>query len=146
MPVFRWGNAWGTLQEFEREMDRLLQHMNITMRTGRSTRSFPAVNFYELDEKFLITAEIPGVLPEDLDLSISTGVLTIKGKRQYDDSIPQEQFRRQERLQGEWERSLSLPERVDEEGLAAELKEGVLIVTLPKAPQHEPRKIPVVMS
>ncbi|MBV12287.1 Hsp20/alpha crystallin family protein [Rubinisphaera sp.] len=146
MPVFRWGNAWGSMQEFEREMDRLLQSMNITMRSARSARSFPAVNFYEHEDKFLMTAEIPGVQPEDLELSISSGVLNIKGKRQLEPAIPQDQFRRQERMQGSWERSLSLPERVNEEGLEAELKDGVLTITLPRAPQVAPRQIPVITS
>jgi len=147
MPVFRWGNAWGTLHEFEREMDRLLQNMSLNMRRARANRSFPAVNFYELgDDSFLITAEIPGVLPQDLDLSISGGVLTIKGERKLESTIPDDHFRRQERMHGSWERSLTLPERVDEDGLRAELKEGILKITLPRAKQTKPRQIPVVTS
>ncbi|MCA8988765.1 MAG: Hsp20/alpha crystallin family protein [Planctomycetaceae bacterium] len=146
MAVFRWGNSWGSLQQFEREMDRLLQTMNVTMRSGRSARSFPAVNIYELDDQYLITAEIPGVLPEDLEISVTSGVLTIKGGRSTDGEIPQDQFRRQERIQGTWERSISLPDRVDEDRLAAELKEGLLKIILPRSPKTAPRHIPVISS
>ncbi len=146
MPVFRWGNAWGSLEEFEREMDRLLQSMQMSNRNARSLRAFPAVNLYELDDELVITAEIPGVQPEDLDLSIASGVLTIRGKRSVDSSIPQDQFRRQERMHGKWERVLNLPERVNEDELTAELKEGVLKITLPRAPQTQARQIPVITS
>lgn len=146
MPVFRWGNAWGALQEFEQEMDRLLQGMSFSVRGARSGRAFPAVNLYELDDQYLITAEIPGVSPESLDLSIASGVLTLRGQLDSDPTVPEEQYRRRERLHGAWERSLALPDRVDEEGLSAELKEGVLRIHLPKAKQSKPRQIPVVSS
>lgn len=146
MPVFRWGDAWGTLREFEQEMDRLLQNMNFSVRSARAGRAYPAVNLYELDTQYLITAEIPGVSPESLDLSIASGVLTIRGLREPDATVPEEQYRRRERLHGQWERALALPERVDEEGLSAELKEGILKIRIPKAKQSIPRQIPVVTS
>jgi len=146
MPVFRWGQAWGTLQEFEQEMDRLLQSVHVSIRSARAGRSYPAVNLYELDQEFLLTAEIPGVAAEDLDLSIASGVLTLKGKRSLEPSISEDQYRRRERIHGAWERSLALPERVDEDGLTAELKEGLLKIHLPKARQAPSRQIPVVTS
>lgn len=146
MPVFRWGEAWGTLQEFEREMDRLLQSVNFSMRGARAGRVYPAVNLYELDDEYLITAEIPGVSAEDLDLSIASGVLTMRGKRSTEPTIPEEQYRRRERIHGEWERALALPDRVDEDGLTAELKEGLLKVHLPKLKQSASRQIPVITS
>ena len=146
MPVFRWGNAWGTLQEFEQEMDRLLQSMNVSVRGAQVGRAYPAVNLYELAAEYLITADLPGVSPETLDLSIASGVLTIRGSREPDASIAEEQYRRRERLHGQWERALALPERVDEEGLSAELKEGILKIRIPKAKQTTSRQIPVVSS
>lgn len=147
MPVFRWGKAWGSLQEFEREMDRLLQTMNFSLRGGsRAGRVYPAVNLYELDHEFLLTAEIPGVSGDDLDLSIASGVLTLRGRRSLEPTIPEEQYRRRERIYGNWERSLALPERVDEDGLTAELKEGLLKIHLPKVKQAPSRQIPVVTS
>lgn len=146
MPVFRWGDAWGTLKDFEQEMDRLLQSIHFSVRGTRAGRPFPAVNLYELEDEYLITAEIPGVNGEDLDLSIAGGVLTLRGKRGSDPEIPEEQYRRRERIHGTWERALALPERVDDEGLTAELKEGLLKIHLPKIKQATSRQIPVITS
>jgi HSP20 family protein len=146
MPVFRWGDAWGTLKDFEQEMDRLLQSIQFSVRGTRAGRPFPAVNLYELEEEYLITAEIPGVNGEDLDLSIAGGVLTLRGKRGSDPEISEEQYRRRERIHGTWERALALPERVDDEGLTAELKEGLLKIHLPKIKQSTSRQIPVITS
>ena len=61
-------------------------------------------------------------------------------------TIPEEQYRRRERIHGEWERALALPDRVDEDGLTAELKEGLLKVHLPKLKQSASRQIPVITS
>jgi len=144
MPVFHWGNTWGTLREFEQEMDRLLQSVNFSVHGARSGHAYPAVNFYELESEYLITAEIPGVAPETLDLSIAAGVLTIRGVREPDAGVSEEQYRRRERINGQWERALALPERVGEEGLSAELKEGILKIRIPKAKQSTARRIPVV--
>ena len=146
MPVFRWGQAWGTLQDFEQGMDRLLQSVNVSLRSARAGRAYPAVNLYELEHEYLLTAEIPGVAAEDLDLSIAAGVLTLKGKRSLEPNISEDQYRRRERIHGSWERALALPERVDEEGLTAELKEGLLKIHLPKVKQAPSRQIPVVSS
>jgi HSP20 family protein len=142
MPVFRWGNAWDAFRDLEREVDRLMGSMNFTLQGVRLGRSFPAVNFYEYEDHFLLTAELPGVKKEDLDLSISDGVLTLKGNRLADE-IPDTNYRRAERFRGHWQRSLSLPDRVQEAGLRAELTNGILKITLPKAPEVTPRQIPI---
>jgi HSP20 family protein len=143
MPVFRWGNAWEAFQDLEREVDRLLHGVNLQIHGVRTGRPFPAINLYELADEFLLTAEIPGTRREDLDLTITAGVLTIKGKRTQPE-VSEERFRRQERFRGAWQRSMTLPERVQDEKLSAELTNGVLRIHLPKAPEVQPRQIKVV--
>ncbi|MFO1094763.1 MAG: hypothetical protein U0992_15870 [Planctomycetaceae bacterium] len=64
MPVFRWGNAFDAIRDLEREMDRWLRSVNFTMEGVRAGRAYPAVNIYELDEEFLLTAELPGAKAE----------------------------------------------------------------------------------
>ena len=71
MPVFRWGHPWIEFQDLEREVDRLLQSVNITFNTLRFGRQYPPLNLYEVDDKYLITAELPGVKPDDLELTIA---------------------------------------------------------------------------
>lgn len=143
MPVFRWGQSWNQFQSLEQEMDRLLQGVSLTLQHFRQGRRFPHVNLFELEDKFVLTAELPGTSAEDLDLTVANGVLAIKGKRETDGVSP-ERYRRQERFQGAWQRSLNLPERILEGQMTAELKDGVLKVHLPKAPESAPRQIEVL--
>lgn len=143
MPVFRWGHNWETFQDLEREVDRLLHSVNLTFQGLRFGRQYPLVNLYELEDEYLLTSELPGTKVDDIDLTIASGVLTIKGKRTDLEHIPDDKFRRQERPRGSWQRSLKLPDRINEEGLLAEFNEGVLKIHLPKAEEIKTRQIPV---
>ena len=146
MPVFRWGHAWQAIDDLEREVDRLLQGVGLALHGIRIGRNYPAVNLFEFEEEFLITAELPGTRPEDLELTLSSGVLSMKGERKIPDGVADERYRRRERFRGTWQRSLSVPERIEEEKLAAEFKNGILMVHLPKAAEVQPRRITVVES
>ena len=143
MPVFRWGHSWDAFRDLEREVDRLLQSVNLTFQGFRFGRQFPSLNLFELEEEYLLTAELPGIRVEDLDLTIAGGVLTLKGKSHDTSAIPEERYRRQERVRGVWQRAITLPERVQEEKLSAELNLGILKIHLPKAEAVIPRQIQV---
>lgn len=143
MAVFRWGHTWDPFHDLEREVDRLLQSVDLTFHGIRFGRQYPAVNLYDLPGEFLLTAEVPGTRSEDLELTIAAGVLTIKGKRNPPEGVPDEKFRRQERFRGAWQRSLTLPERVQDEKLSAEFNNGVLRIHLPKAASEKARQIPI---
>jgi HSP20 family protein len=145
MAVFRWGQPWVPFQELEREVDRLLASVSLSLQQGmRFGRQFPAVNLYEVDEELLLTAELPGVRKEDLEITVADGVLTLKGKRTGPQDVPDDRYRRQERLRGSWQRSLQLPERVLEEQISSEFTNGILKIRLPRAPVSQPRQIRVV--
>lgn len=147
MPVFRWGQPWVPFHELEREVDRLLATVSLSLQQGmRFGRQFPAANLYEVDAELLLTAELPGVKPEDLEITVADGVLTLKGKRTGPQDVPDDRYRRQERLRGTWRRSLQLPERVLEDQMSAEFVNGVLKIRLPRAPVSQPRQIRVVDS
>lgn len=143
MPVFRWGQAWDPFHDLEREVDRLLASVSISFSGLRFGREYPPVNVYEVTDGLLLMAELPGTRPEDLEVFVTDGVLTIKGKRTGPDGVPDDRYRRQERLRGVWQRSLTLPERTQEDRMTAEFANGVLKVRLPKAPATTPRQIPV---
>jgi HSP20 family protein len=130
MPVFRWGHSWDAFHDFEREVDRLLSSVNFAFQGIRLGRQYPSVNLYELPDEYLLTAELPGSKAEDIDLEMGSGLLKIKGRRS--------------EHSGEWERTLSIPDRVREEGLTAEFVDGILKVHLPKGEQSQPRRIRVV--
>jgi len=143
MPVFRWGHSWDAFHDFEREVDRLLSSVNFAFQGIRLGRQYPSVNLYELPDEYLLTAELPGSKAEDIQLEMGSGLLKIKGRRSEPNGVPEERYRRQERFRGEWERTLSIPERVREEGMTAEFVDGILKVHLPKGEQSQPRRIRV---
>lgn len=123
-------------------MDRLLRDVNVAFQGGIGRR-YPLINLYECADRFLLTAEVPGTELEDLEVTVADGVLNLKGERKsavtHSDS-----FRRQERFQGVWQRSIRIPERVEADKMTAALVDGVLAITLPKATQTQLRHIPVV--
>ncbi|WP_278470523.1 Hsp20/alpha crystallin family protein [Gimesia maris] len=147
MPIFRWDQSWSPLRDLEREVDRLIQGVEFTVQGIRMPRQYPAVNIFELEYEFLITAELPGMQVQDLELTIANGVLTLKGHRDSpvvdNRDIPEERFRRRERTFGEWQRSISIPDRISDEQLSAEFNDGVLKIHLPKLEEELPRQIPV---
>ncbi len=144
MPVFRFRQTWGNLEDLELQVERLLVGMKFPIPIMRWERQFPPLNLYDLEGEFLLIAEIPGGTPETIELTVTQGVLTIKSAAQpFPEGAP-EQFRRQERFHGAWERSLNIPDRVQEEQVAAEFHDGLLRVHLPKIPTTRPRQIPVV--
>ncbi|MEQ9409200.1 MAG: Hsp20/alpha crystallin family protein [Fuerstiella sp.] len=142
MAVFRWGQSWDPFQDLEREVDRLLEGMNITLQ-ARSNRRFPLINLFDHGDRFVLTAEIPGVDVADLEVTVANGVLTIKGVRKPPKEAREDSFRRQERFQGSWQRNLQLPERIDDEGMKADYTAGILRVILPKTTDSIVRSIPV---
>jgi HSP20 family protein len=142
MPTFHWGNAFEAFRDLEREVDRLLHSVGRTFDGVRFGRPYPPINIYDLDHEYLLTAELSGTKTEDFELSVAGGTLTIRGRRTAE-GIPEERYRRSERPRTEWERTLTLPERVQDEEMYAELRHGVLKVHLPKAPSAQPRQIPV---
>lgn len=143
MPVFRWGHAWDPFRDLEREVDRLLQGVNLSLHGVRFGRRYPQINLLEQDSAYILTAEIPGADLKQLEVTTASGFLTIKGNRQPPEEAREDAFRRQERFHGPWQRTIQLPERVDENGMKAEYSTGVLRVILPKAPTVTPRQIPV---
>ncbi|MFK7820764.1 MAG: Hsp20/alpha crystallin family protein, partial [Planctomycetaceae bacterium] len=94
-------------------------------------------------DRFVLTAEIPGTELQDLEVTVADGVLNIKGERK-SSAIDPEAFRRQERFQGNWQRSIPLPERIVTDEMSASLNDGILAITFPKAKQSQLRHIPVV--
>lgn len=146
MPVFQWRQSWDHFRDLEREMDRLLETIKLPFHSLRLQRQFPAVNFYELDEEFLLVVELPGIVAQDVELTVAGGMLNLSGTRTGPEDVSDDVYRRRERPHGAWQRSLSIPERVREADVTAEFSNGILKVHLPKADDLKPRQIPVSTS
>jgi HSP20 family protein len=133
---------WDPFREFQREVGRLFENFE-PLHALRFPRAFPAVNLYDVKDRFLLTAELPGTNPAELDLSITGDVLTLRGERKRPEGVPEDSYRRQERPFGKWTRTVPLPERVDNTKVSAQFAHGILTVTLPKAEEARPRQIAV---
>jgi len=103
----------------------------------------PAVDIFEDKDGVKIVAEIPGVAPEDVKLSLENNMLTIRGEKRQVAEEKSERVHRYERTYGTFERTFALPGTVDVDHIAADYDNGVLTVTLPKAERARPREIQV---
>jgi HSP20 family protein len=101
----------------------------------------PPVDLYETADHYVLTAELPGLDREDIDIQFHDGMLVIQGQREA--PVPCEQYHRVERGHGAFARRFALPAAVDAARITAEFKDGVLTVTAPKAPHVVPRRIEV---
>jgi HSP20 family protein len=93
-----------------------------------------------------ILAELPGVKPEDVKLSLENNLLTIRGEKKQQAEERTERVHRYERSYGVFERSFALPSTVDPDKISASFQNGILTVTVPKAERARPREIPVSVS
>lgn len=105
-------------------------------------RSFPAVNLFESDEKLIMKCELPGISKENLHLCVENDVLNLKGGINQDQKNDVK-FHRQERIVGNFERSIKLPYKVDSEKVSAKLENGILSVTLEREESSKPRSIQI---
>jgi HSP20 family protein len=102
----------------------------------------PALEVKELGDAYVIKADLPGVDDKDLDISLDDGVLTLSGKRDEEAHDDADSYCACERWYGRFERAVSLPDAAAD-GVVAQLKNGVLTVTVPKRAEVQPKRIPV---
>lgn len=114
-----------------------------TTRTSLSADWNPAVDIAETDSSFVLRADIPGVNPAEIELSMEDGVLTLSGERLFEKTESDEGLRRAERRSGKFSRRFSLPDTADAEGITASSEYGVLEIRIPKQAKAEPRRINV---
>lgn len=103
----------------------------------------PAVDLAENDNAIVLEADLPGVKPEDFDLSIENFVLTLRGERRFEKKSEADNYHRVERSYGRFVRSFTLPSTINVEGVKAEFRDGVLRVTMPKREEVRARQIKI---
>ena len=101
------------------------------------------MDIIEEKDRFVLRADVPGVDPADIDLSMDAGVLTVSGERKSEVKTENEGFRRVERVTGRFYRRFNLPETADADGISARSSNGILEVTIPKLPEVQARRITV---
>lgn len=137
----------GSLFDLHRRMNRLFDNL---FEQGESEggslpsamTASPALDVHQDDKQIEITAELPGVKEEDIDLSIEDGVLTLSGEKKSERKDEERGY--SERSYGRFERRLTLPSNIDEEHCSADFRDGVLRITIPKAEEKQRgRRIPL---
>lgn len=103
----------------------------------------PLVDIKEEPERFVIYADLPGIDPQDVEVLMDKGILTIKGERKSESNEQTERYSRIERRYGSFHRRFALPDSADPDGIAASGRNGVLAITIPKRPETKPRRIQV---
>ena len=135
-PISRWSPAL-EMQRLQEDLDSLFAS------PGGSVYTYPAVNVWSSGDDAFVTAELPGMELENIDISVQGESLTLRGGRPRPALKNGEAYQRRERLCGNFSRTLQLPFRVDPAKVEAHFNKGVLTVTLPRAEADKPRKIAV---
>ncbi|MEJ2609207.1 MAG: Hsp20/alpha crystallin family protein [Candidatus Thiodiazotropha sp.] len=139
-------DPWHSVDDWRHELDRmfhpLLQHGDDTSHVVGGDWA-PAVDIKEEEEGYLIRADIPGVKPEDIEITMENGVLSIRGERKFEETEERENFKRVERSHGIFYRRFSLPDNTDAEAIHATGQDGVIEITIPKTKGALPKRIEV---
>lgn len=103
----------------------------------------PRVDVKEEKDRFVLYADLPGIDPDDIDVSMDKGILTVKGERSSESTQETDRFSRVERSYGSFHRRFALPDSADPDGIQAHGRNGVLEIVIPKRPESSPRRIQV---
>jgi HSP20 family protein len=147
MALVRWEPV-RELHSMQQEMNRLFNTFfdapNGT--TSNPRRWVPAMDLVELEDHFVLRADLPGLEEGDVKLEIADDVLTLSGERKFEHQDREEGFFRLERGAGSFTRSLTLPDGVDAEKIEASFDKGVLEVRIPKPEQRKPRRVEIAVG
>ncbi len=143
MAITRWNPQWDPFQEIEEMMGRLPS----TIGAGSMQKGFvPAVDIYEDKNNVIVETPLAGVAPEDVEVSVDGGVLTIQGVSRKEHEVEEKNYYRKEVRSGSFFRQVVLPTPVNEDKVAAEFADGVLKITCPKAVPSKAKKIAVAVK
>jgi HSP20 family protein len=149
MNIVRW-DPFRELEDMSTRLGRYFHQPGLARRVEDDGVFFadwaPAVDVQETDKEYIVKADLPEVRKEDVKVAIEDGVLTLEGERKQEKEEKNKKFHRVERVYGKFVRRLALPMEVDAQKVAAEFKDGVLNVRMPKAENAKPRAIDVKVA
>lgn len=146
--------TWNPFRDMEALQDRLLRVMNVSSlrndaagkQSLTTTEWTPSVDISEDANGYHIKAELPEVKKENVHVTVENGVLSIRGERRFENEETGRTFHRVERCYGSFLRSFSVPDDADASGVAADYKDGVLTILLPKSEEKKPKRIEVTVN
>jgi len=138
-------NPFRELRTMQDQMNRMLD-MAWNREFGEEMKEGvwqPPVDIYEDEQSVVIKAEVPDVDQKDIEVRIENNTLTLKGERKHSSEIKKENYYRVERYFGQFQRSFSLPQSIDQDKVEATCEKGILTITLPKREEDKPKQISV---
>ncbi len=144
MSIRRW-EPFREMLTLRDAMDRLFEEAFLRPREEwfPLMREGPALDMYETDDAIKVEVSLPGVKPDEVDITVTGNTLTIKGERRAKEEIREENYYRREMRYGAFSRSVTLPASADTGKAEAEFEAGVLTVTFPKVAEAKPKQIEV---
>lgn len=136
MTVVRY-EPWALLNRLHREFDQTFDTVT------RDATWSPAVDIHEETDRFVVSADLPGVKPADIEITADKGVLSLRGARNVEQRKDDGNYSRVERVSGKFVRTFTLPDNVQSDAIKASFKDGVLELSIPKIAKQEPRRIEV---
>lgn len=135
---------WSYLDLLHRDLDRLVGARGASRDSEDPVADWvPAVDIIEEKTRFILRADVPGVNPDDIDVSMDNGVLSVSGERHAVARDDEAGVQRIERASGRFYRRFTLPDTADADGITARCQNGILEVAIPKAPEVQARRITV---
>jgi len=140
--ITSWGRVptFNTLQE---QMNKLFENSFQNQGENAITGWAPSVDIYETENELVLKADLPGVNEKDIDVRVENNTLTVRGERQFEKTVKEDNYLRVERNYGAFSRTFGLPNTVNMEAVSAEYKNGVLTVQLPKRAESKPKQVKV---
>ncbi len=139
-------DPWTRLNQLQKELERVFDPRVLRDEDSSNVATcdwVPAVDIKEENDRFVIHADIPGVDPKDIDITMENGVLTLRGQRYTETKEEREGYKRIERARGTFYRRFGLPDSADPNGISARGLHGVLEIVIPKQQRSQSRKITV---
>lgn len=128
------------------EMDRLRRDMNgLFNNYGRAgnTTTYPLLNAYDDKDNIVVTAELPGLTKDQVNITFSDGILSLSGKQEIPVKLKEMAVVRKERSEGDFEKTVRIPTKINQDAISASFCNGILTITLPKAEEAKPKTISI---
>ena len=142
MALLRW-DPWGELAALQRDVNELFSRSPGSGAIARTGAFVPPIDAFRTDEGLVVRMELPGMKPEDVDIAVQDGVLTVSGERFGEVDVKEDAWLRRERFVGQFERSFTLPEGTDADAISAAFDHGLLELRIPHPPEQQPRRVQI---
>ncbi len=143
--IVRW-DPFRDLVSIQDELNRLFGRTFGGLEPSRASAGgtwMPSLDVYETEDKLVVSADLPGIEPSDVEVSVEDSTLTVSGSREFSSETKEENYHRIERRYGSFSRSITLPATVDTEKVQASFDKGVLTIEVPKVEKAKPKKVEI---